>query len=62
MTKIYRCKAHDYAHVYAVCPACRHQYCADYWAHCPSCAERAARELQMDYTSVEFDGITYWVR
>jgi len=24
--------------------------------------EQAARELQMDYTSVEFDGITYWVR
>lgn len=24
--------------------------------------ERAARELQMDYTPVEFDGVTYWVR
>jgi hypothetical protein len=24
--------------------------------------EQAARELRMDYTSVEFDGITYWVR
>lgn len=24
--------------------------------------ERAARELQMDYTSVKFDGVTYWVR
>lgn len=24
--------------------------------------ERAARELQMDYTSVDFDGVTYWVR
>lgn len=24
--------------------------------------ERAARELQMDYTSVEFDGVTYWLR
>ncbi len=24
--------------------------------------EKAARELQMDYTSVEFDGVTYWVR
>ncbi len=24
--------------------------------------DQAARELQMDYTSVEFDGITYWVR
>lgn len=24
--------------------------------------ERAARELQMDYTSVEFGGVTYWVR
>lgn len=24
--------------------------------------ERAARELQMDYTSVDFDGITYWIR
>ena len=24
--------------------------------------EAAARELQQDYTSVEFDGVTYWVR
>lgn len=24
--------------------------------------ERAARELQMDYTSVDFDGVTYWMR
>lgn len=24
--------------------------------------ERAARDLQMDYSSVEFDGVTYWIR
>ncbi len=24
--------------------------------------ERAARELQMDYTSIDFDGVEYWVR
>ena len=24
--------------------------------------ERAARELQYDYTAVDFDGVTYWVR
>lgn len=24
--------------------------------------DQAARELQMDYTAVEFDGVTYWVR
>lgn len=24
--------------------------------------DQAARELQMDYTSVEFDGVTYWTR
>lgn len=24
--------------------------------------EQAALELQMDYTSVDFDGVTYWVR
>lgn len=24
--------------------------------------EQAARELQQDYTAVEFDGITYWTR
>ena len=24
--------------------------------------ERAARELQYDYTSIEFSGITYWIR
>ena len=29
-------------------------YCIDW--------EYAARELQMDYTPVEFDGVTYWVR
>ena len=29
-------------------------YCIDW--------ERAARDLQMDYTSVEFDGVTYWIR
>jgi len=24
--------------------------------------ERAARELQQDYTSIDFDGVTYWAR
>lgn len=24
--------------------------------------ERAARELKMDYTAVDFDGVTYWIR
>lgn len=24
--------------------------------------DQAARELRMDYTSVDFDGVTYWVR
>lgn len=24
--------------------------------------ERAARELQMDYSTVEYDGVTYWYR
>ncbi len=24
--------------------------------------DQAARELQMDYTAVEFDGVTYWIR
>lgn len=24
--------------------------------------DEAARELQMDYTAVEFDGVTYWTR
>jgi len=24
--------------------------------------DQAARELQQDYTSVEFDGVTYWIR
>lgn len=24
--------------------------------------DKAARELQMDYTSAEFDGVTYWAR
>ncbi len=29
-------------------------YCIDW--------QQAADDLQMDYTSVEFDGVTYWVR
>lgn len=29
-------------------------YCIDW--------ERAARDLRMDYTAVDFDGVTYWVR
>ena len=24
--------------------------------------EQAARELQMDYTPLDFDGVTYWIR
>jgi len=24
--------------------------------------QQAARELKMDYTAVEFDGVTYWIR
>ena len=24
--------------------------------------ERATRELQMDYSAVDFDGVTYWIR
>lgn len=24
--------------------------------------DKAARELQMDYTSIDFDGVTYWMR
>lgn len=24
--------------------------------------DQAARELQIDYTAVEFDGVTYWIR
>jgi len=29
-------------------------YCIDW--------QRAARELQVDYTSLDFDGVTYWAR
>ena len=29
-------------------------YCIDW--------DRAARELQMDYTPIDFDGVTYWAR
>lgn len=32
------------------------------WPH--SCIDwkQATRELQMDYTAVDFDGVTYWIR
>lgn len=35
---------------------------SEQWPHNCIDWERAARELQMDYTSVEYDGITYWYR
>ena len=33
-----------------------------HWPHTCIDWDQAARELQMDYTSVDFDGVTYWVR
>lgn len=35
---------------------------ADRWPNYCIDWERAAKELQMDYMSVDFDGVTYWVR
>lgn len=32
------------------------------WPFCCIDWEKAATELQMDYTSIDFDGVTYWVR
>lgn len=32
------------------------------WPHTCIDWDQAARELQYDYTGVEFDGVTYWVR
>lgn len=32
------------------------------WPHSCIDWERAARELRMDYSAVDFDGVTYWVR
>lgn len=32
------------------------------WPHTCIDWDQAARELQMDYTSVDFDGVTYWTR
>jgi len=32
------------------------------WPCCCIDWDQAARELQMDYSAVDFDGITYWVR
>jgi hypothetical protein len=34
----------------------------DAWPYTCIDWERAARELRMDYTSVEYDGVTYWYR
>lgn len=36
--------------------------CLSSWPYTCIDWERAARELQMEYTAVEFDGVTYWVR
>jgi len=35
---------------------------SDSWPYTCIDWERAARELQQDYTSVDFAGVTYWVR
>lgn len=35
---------------------------SDQWPYTHIDWEGAARELQMDYTSITFDGIDYWVR
>jgi len=32
------------------------------WPACCIDWEQAARDLQMDYTAVEFGGVTYWIR
>lgn len=32
------------------------------WPHTCIDWEQAARELKMDYSGIEFDGVTYWVR
>ncbi len=32
------------------------------WPNCCIDWEKAAYQLQMDYTSVEFDGVDYWIR
>jgi hypothetical protein len=32
------------------------------WPHTCIDWEKAARELQMDYTAVDFAGVTYWIR
>lgn len=32
------------------------------WPHTCIDWDKAARELRMDYTSAEFDGVTYWFR
>jgi hypothetical protein len=32
------------------------------WPHYCIDWQRAAAELRMDYTPIEFDGVTYWVR
>lgn len=34
----------------------------DQWPYTCIDWDRAARELQMDYMPVQFDGVTYWVR
>ena len=35
---------------------------ADQWPHRCIDWDQAARELQMDYTCVDFDGVEYWIR
>ena len=45
----------DYAQELAVCLTKRWPYTCIDWV-------QAARELQMDYTSTEIDGVTFWYR
>lgn len=47
MITIHRCKLHDYAHVYTVCPDCGCQYCPEYWASCPRLSWHPAHGLTL---------------
>lgn len=45
-----------------ICPSPETREMSETWPYRCIDWEQAARELQMDYTAVEFDGVTYWIR
>jgi len=57
--KAYKCKAHRYAHDYAVCPECGCNYCSGYWSGCPRCKNADIRPKASQFDPANEDEWNY---